>query len=118
MVLLLDMANPRPPRMHLYLPLEVQEDLKAVAESEGISISELVRRVLGDWRDQHRQNATSELKAYTHEEMRLFLANRVLELSRLAIRLERDVLEIEDSAKKEGLSVLEYVKKQFGVDII
>jgi Ribbon-helix-helix protein, copG family len=106
------------PRLNLYIPLEMQEEIKLAADAENLTTSELMRRIVDEWRDKRRQHKETELRVFTREEMQMILTNRLMELTRLAARLERDVLEIEDSAKKEGLSVVEYVKKHFGIVMV
>jgi hypothetical protein len=106
-------STSRPPRAAFYLPVEMQDELKYVAELEGISTSELLRRIIGDWRTQRRENHPKVFRAFTREEMRTVLTNRLLELSRFAISLENDVKDVEWNANQKGQSVEEFIKDYF-----
>jgi dTDP-D-glucose 4,6-dehydratase len=109
------------PRMFLYLPLEMQAELKNTAAHVGISTSELVRNIIDEWRDRQRSEEPerfTKFEALTEGDLRMFVANRFLELSRYAVNQEKQVREIERKAKEAGLTVNEWIKKERGIDII
>jgi phosphomevalonate kinase len=114
------MARTEPPRMYLYLPLEMQAELKTTAAHVGISTSELVRRIIDEWRDRERSKElgnVTKFEALTYEDLKMFITNRFLELSRYAINQDKQVREIERKAKEAGLTVKEWIKKERGIDI-
>jgi hypothetical protein len=109
------------PRMFLYLPLEMQAELKNTAARVGISTSELVRNIIDEWRDRERskeQGNVTKFEALTEDELRMFVTNRFLELSRYAISQENQVREIKRKAEEAGLSVKAWIKKERGIEII
>ena len=107
--------------MFLYLPLEMQAELKNTAAHVGISTSELVRRIIDEWRERQRSEElgnVTKFEALTEDELKMFITNRFLELSRYAISQEHQVREIERKAKEAGLTVKEWIKKERGIEII
>ena len=107
------------PRLNLYLPLEMQAELKTVAAQRGISTSEVVRRIIDEWREGERDPLRiSGFDALTEEELRMFVANRFLELSRYAVAQEAQVREIQRLAKEAGQTPEEWIAKNRGITIV
>lgn len=99
----------------------MQAELKTTAQRNKISISELVRRIIDEWRDSQRSEEkgnVTKFEALTEEELRMFITNRFLELSRYATSQEQQVRDIERKAKEAGLTVKEWIKKERGIEII
>ena len=40
-------------KINLYLPIKMVQSFKEIAESKGISVSELIRRALDEWLEFH-----------------------------------------------------------------
>lgn len=99
----------------------MQDHLKTVAAQNSMSASELVRRIIDEWRERQRSEElgnVTKFEALTEEELKMFITNRFLELSRYAISQEHQVREIERKAKEAGLTVKEWIKKERGIEII